>query len=332
MSAPDDGDEFALIRAHFAPLARHPGARGLTDDAALWRFEGDVVITCDAIVEGVHFLPDDPIDTVARKAVRVNLSDLAGKGARADGVLVCLAWPRSRKTVQIAAFAEGLAADIAAFGFALLGGDMTATDGPLTVAVTAFGGLSGPRAPARSAASAGEDLWVSGTIGDAFLGLAARRGGLAALALEDRAFLAERYQLPQPRLALSAAIATFAGASMDLSDGLITDARKLAAASGVALRIEAGAVPLSPAAQNALAAGLATPGQLMAGGDDYEVLFTAAPAHRAALAHAGAACGVRLTRIGAVEPGAGVSARDAAGLDHAGEGAGGYVHRLGADV
>jgi len=328
MGAPSD-DEFGLIARCFAPLAIDPAARGLKDDAAVWTLTGPTVMTCDAIVEGVHFLPDDPIAMIAQKALRVNLSDLAAKAARPDGVLISLIWPRTRKTAEIEGFAEGLEADLAAWRFRLLGGDLTSTDGPLTISVMAFGALLGERCPARADAKPGEDVWVSGTIGDAALGLKLRLGEFAGLNEADAAFLIDRYRLPQPRLSLAGLVAQEAGASMDVSDGLIADAGKVAAASGVRVQLNPALVPLSPPARRAVEQGLAPLETLLCGGDDYEVLFTASPEHRAAIAAAAAQCGVALTRIGAVAEGAGVSAVLPDGRD-LGSDRKGYVHRIGA--
>lgn len=317
-------DEFDVIARLFAPLATDPSARGLRDDAALLQAQGALVVTADAVVENVHFLPDDPIDSVARKALRVNLSDLAGKGATPLHYLVTLLWPRRRPAADLTGFAAGLAADQKEFGLSLLGGDTTATDGPLAIAVTMFG-APGPATPARAGAAPGDDLWVSGTIGDAGLGLRALRGG-ADVAEVDSAFVVDRYRLPQPRLSLAPLISTHASASMDLSDGLIIDAGKLADASGVAIEIDARAIPLSPAAarwisRRDFADGVA---DLASAGDDYEILFAAPPARASEIARA---VGAPLTRIGRVIAGAGVRLT----LDGAEIAAprGGHVHRLG---
>jgi thiamine-monophosphate kinase len=323
-----EGDEFALIAAFFAPLATHPGARGLKDDAAVWPGAGPTVMTCDAIVEGVHFLPDDPIATVAQKALRVNFSDLAAKGAKPEGVLISLIWPQGRPTSALAGFAQGLEKDLDGFGCALLGGDMTSTPGPLTVSVMAFGRPFGGRCPARADAAPGQDVWVTGTIGDGALGLSAARGLLVG-SDDDLAFLIERYRRPQARCAFAEAIASYAGAAMDVSDGLIADARKLAAASGLGLRIHPGAVPMSQAAARALAAGRTDLAALLTGGDDYEVLFTADPSLAEALLAAAAAIGLRLTRIGETYQGQGVAAVLPGGSD-LGLHSGGFTHRLGA--
>lgn len=320
----DEGDEFALIARYFAPLARSPAARGLLDDAALIEGAGALVVTTDVIVEGVHFLPDDPIDRIAQKALRVNLSDIAAKGATPLHYLVALQWPTHRPAAQVADFAAGLARDQATYGCTLIGGDTTSTPGPLAVTVTMLGRPAAGRTPDRASAVVGDDVWITGTIGDGVLGLAARRNDLAALSEAQRGFLVDRYQLPSPRTAFASAIGRFAHASMDVSDGLLGDAAKIAAASGVAIAIDPDAIPLSEAAAAWLAqqtdraaalAGLAT------GGDDYELLFTAATYARGALLAAADDVGLGLTRIGAVKAGTGV---DAGGLR-----VGAHAHRLG---
>jgi len=296
-------DEFAAIADLFAPLAKYPGARGLLDDAALYAGK---VVTTDAIVEGVHFLPDDPLDTIAKKALRVNLSDLAAKGARPSAALLTLIWPDARAGAEIADFARGLGEDLALYGVALLGGDTTRTPGPLTVSITAFGAPAGARTPARSDAQVGDDVWVSGAIGDAWLGLEALQGRME-LADAHRAQVIARYRLPQPRVALAELVAAFAHASMDVSDGLAGDAGKLASLSGVRLEIEARAIPLS-AAGAAWRAQTGLWGRLLDFGDDYEILFTAPPADRARIAQT-----LGVTRIGRAVAGQGVAFHEADG-------------------
>ena len=319
-------DEFEIIAALFAPLASHPGARGLMDDAALLEVNGRLVVTTDAIIESVHFLADDPIDTIAKKALRVNLSDLAAKGARPTGILLTLIWPDTRPAAEITEFARSLGEDLRHYNIALLGGDTASTPGPLTVSVTAFGEPFGERVPARADAKPGEDVWLTGAIGDAWLGFEALRGNWPEAEPAERAAVIARYRLPQPRVAFAPVVSRYAGAAMDVSDGLIGDAAKLAQASGVALRLEAAAIPLSNAAR-AWMANEAAPsyGRLFDWGDDYEILFTAEPGRRAVIEAEAAACGVQVSRIGAVEAGDGAHF---IGLDGA-EGMLGYAHKLG---
>lgn len=350
-------DEFDVIRTLFAPLATDAGARGLVDDVAL--LSGQYVVTTDAIVEGVHFLPNDPIDTVAAKALRVNVSDLVGKGAKPVAALLTLIWPRSRPSSEIAVFVESLARDLKQFGMSLIGGDTTSTDGPLTISITAFGTPLGARTPSREDARAGDDVWlVGGEIGTAWMGLQLRTG---ALTLDDiargrdesaaqaesellaskmpdylrvggefdaeAAWLMSLYLAPFVRAECADIVARFANASMDVSDGLVTDAGKLAAASGVAITIAANDIPLSiPAQRWAFNGGDFR--KLITGGDDYVVLFTAPTEKREAIAAVEGDQALRLSRIGWVGPGEGIAVLDATGkpvpLDRSG-----YSHKLG---
>jgi thiamine-monophosphate kinase len=306
--------EFERIARFFAPLAA-PGALGLTDDVAF--IDGpdgeEYVLKTDAIVEGVHFLPDDPPDLVARKLLRVNLSDLAGKGAAPVGYLLMTALPRSRDEEWLAAFAAGLAADQSAYGIGLLGGDSTATEGPATLSATVIGRVARGRAVLRSTAKPGDLVYVSGTLGDAALGLLALRGELPELDGAHLAFLADRYRLPQPRVALGQRLLGVAQAMMDISDGLVGDLGHICETSGVGATIEAAALPLSPAARAVVAA---EPERLLAalgGGDDYELLLTVPARKAAAIPMLAAETGVPLTHIGRIEAGKGVSVVDAAG-------------------
>ncbi len=349
-------DEFEVIRALFAPLARSAGARGLIDDAAVLDSAGPLVVTTDAIVEGVHFLPDDPIETIAMKALRVNVSDLVAKGAAPKAALLTLIWPDHRPSAQIPSFARSFGDDLNHFGMTLLGGDTTATPGPLTISVTAFGEPLGARVPSRADAKSGEDLWlVGGEIGSAWLGLELRSGRLTLADLKrgrgeealpapdvqmpgyltlpgqdfdaEAAWLMTTYLAPFVRTECAEIVSRFAGASMDVSDGLVADSRKLAAASGVKLRIEANAIPLSiPAARWVQTGGDFR--KLITGGDDYVVLFTAPRTARAALAAADPDQTLRLTRIGEVELGAGVEIVDLSGAAVP-VAEGGFSHTLG---
>ncbi|SEH25856.1 thiamine-phosphate kinase [Magnetospirillum fulvum] len=304
-------DEFALIAELFVPLTGgHPAARGLSDDAAFLADQPgcDTVLTVDAMVAGVHFLPDDPPDLIARKLVRVNLSDLAAKGAEPVALLLAAAFPQDVTAPWLRAFAAGLGQDLATYRTVLIGGDTVATPGPLTLSLTAIGRVAAGQGLARSGASVGDDIWISGTIGDGSLGLRAARGELSALSDSDVAFLADRYRLPRPRVALGPRLIGLAGASMDVSDGLVQDLGHLCRASGVGARIEAGLVPLSDSAKRAVAAGLVTLASLLSGGDDYEVLFTASPEAAFAVAALSAELDLPLSKIGSIGAGTGVVA------------------------
>lgn len=353
-------DEFAVIRELFAPHARSAAARALVDDAAVLETQGKLVVTSDSIVEGVHFLPTDPIETVAMKALRVNVSDIVAKGARPKAAMLNLIWSDMRSSAEIVTFAEAFGRDLAFFGVELVGGDTTSTPGPLTISVTLFGEPLGQRVPSRADAVMGEDVWlIGGEIGSAWLGLQLRKGeldlsrlrqgrdemqavadsrGLARempdyLTLPNEDFDAEAgwlmtaYLAPFVRLESASIVSKFASASIDISDGLIADAAKLAAASGVAIRIEINAVPFSiPAERWAFTGGDVR--KLITGGDDYVVLFTAPPELRGAIEAAEGSQALRLARIGTVEAGQGVTVLDLKGQSIPIPEAG-YSHKLG---
>ena len=298
--------EDQLISRYFAPLATGAGARGLTDDAATLSIpDGQhLVVTTDALVAGVHFLADDAPDLIARKALRVNLSDLAAKGAVPHAYTLCLALPPGWREAWLAQFAEGLRQDGEAFGFALLGGDTVKTPGPLTIAVNAFGLVPTGAIPRRDGARPGDSLYVSGTIGDGALGLLTRTGqGLSALAEADRDYLTGRYLLPQPRTALAPAILAQASASMDISDGFAGDLAKLLRASGGSADVELDAVPLSQAVRNACALDEAHFERALTGGDDYEILCAVPLEARSAFEGMARAYGVPVARVGTVTSG-----------------------------
>jgi thiamine-monophosphate kinase len=296
--------EDSLIARYFRPLATDPGAFNLGDDAAVLQALGDdIVVTSDAIVEGVHFLSDDPPDTIARKALRVNLSDLAAKGATPAGFVLTLAL-RTADDAWLTPFARGLGSDAGLFGCPLLGGDTVSTPGPLMISITAFGRVPPGKMVHRSGAKPGDRVVVTGTIGDAALGLDILRGGAAAAVLANdaaaKAMLVGRYRVPQPRTALAAAVRDYAGAAMDVSDGLAGDLAKLCAASGVSAAIDAPSIPLSAAAAALLSRGAVGIETLLAGGDDYEILCTIPENRFEAFAGAAARAGVAVTSIGTV--------------------------------
>jgi thiamine-monophosphate kinase len=294
--------EDSLIARYFKPLATDPGALGLTDDAAILKADaGDIVVTTDAIVEGVHYLPDDPPDTIARKALRVNLSDLAAKGATPAGFVLTLAL-RVVDETWLTAFSRGLGEDAVQFGCPLLGGDTVSTPGPQMVSITAFGRVPADVMVHRSGAKPGDRVVVTGTIGDAALGLDILRGGAALAGLGDQAdakdMLVSRYRVPHPRNALAPAVREHANAAMDVSDGLAGDLAKLCAASGVSAVIDAPAIPLSTPAAALLARGSIGMGTLVSGGDDYEILCAISENRLQAFAKAAALAGVSVTTIG----------------------------------
>ncbi|UPK32175.1 thiamine-phosphate kinase [Bradyrhizobium sp. 186] len=299
--------EDSLIARYFMPLATDPGALGLVDDAAILQSLGeDIVVTTDAVVEGVHYLAGDPPDTIARKALRVNLSDLAAKGAVPAGFVLTLAL-RSREDAWLRPFADALGEDAKTFACPLLGGDTVSTPGPQMVSITAFGRVPQGRMVGRTGAKPGDRILVTGTIGDAALGLDVLTGGAVAAALaQDRAaqdYLIDRYRVPRPRNALAQAVRDYATAAMDVSDGLAGDLTKLCAASGVSAAIDVASVPLSAAAAGLVVRDAVCVETLLAGGDDYEVLCTVPAAQSDALIAAGRAAGIGVTAIGMIVEG-----------------------------
>jgi thiamine-monophosphate kinase len=282
-------------------LAGDPAARGLADDAAVIEIGGEtIVLTHDMIVEGVHYLADDPPGDVAWKLVAVNLSDLAAKGARPRGALLGYAlgdgdWD--------AAFVRGLATALSAFGVELLGGDTVAMPpgAPRALGLTALGRAAGP-APSRGGARPGDLLWVSGSIGDAGAGLAILRGEGAG---SD--YLVERYRNPRPRLEAGERLATIVSAMMDVSDGLLIDTSRMAAASGCAVRIELDSIPLSDALLTLRGDSAETRTTAAIAGDDYELLFAALPAASTGILALADEIGLPLSRIGAFDEGTGLS-------------------------
>ena len=310
---PARSGEFDLIARYFAPLAADwPGAFGLTDDAALLGVSDGVdrVLTTDALVEGVHFRPDDPPDRVARKALRASLSDLAAMGATPEVYSLALQIPAERDDGWIAALVQGLAADQSRFGVTLIGGDTVSARGPAMLTVTAIGRLAHSRPLRRNGAAAGDDVYVSGTIGDGGLGLLACRGEAAGLDAAQRQFAVDRYQLPEPRVALGPALVGTASACLDVSDGLIADLGHLVRASGLAAEVLLDDVPWSGAA----AAAMDYPAtERIAAGDDYELLFTAPPVQRDAVTAIARTAGTPVARVGRTMPGSGVRVLDSGG-------------------
>jgi thiamine-monophosphate kinase len=296
-----ESDFLAALRR----LATHPAARGLADDAAVLEAGGQqLVLTHDMLVEGVHFLPADPAGDVAAKLLAVNLSDLAAKGARAIGVL--MGYGLCGDPAWDADFVAGLGRALEAFGVPLLGGDTVALPpgAPRTFGLTAIGAAVGI-VPSRAGAGQGDELWVSGSIGDAGAGLRILRGELAGCDT-----LVGRYRTPSPRLQAGQRLAPAVTAMMDVSDGLLIDAARMAEASGVAVAVALDAVPLSGVLVAATGNGREARLAAATAGDDYELLFAARPGDAAALLALAAELGLSLTRIGAFAAGTGVSLSD----------------------
>ncbi len=302
-------NEFDEIARLFQPLTRGATeALDLLDDAAVicGKPGFDLVITKDAIVAGVHFLSADPLDLVARKLIRVNLSDLAAKGAEPYGYFLAVAWPKDCGHAEREAFAVGLGEDQDRFGMRLFGGDTVSTPGPLTASLTLLGWVPTGKMVRRATAEVGDVLLVSGAIGDGGLGLKAAMGELEGVAPDKVAVLVDRYRLPQPRLGLGDALRRYATAAADVSDGLLADAGHIGKASGTGIRVHLDRLPLSAAAlawldrqPDACAARLA----LASSGDDYEIVCTAHPDTVESLIAKAAEAGVALTAIGEVTRG-----------------------------
>ncbi len=319
MTRPSEDD---LIARYFGPLAG-PAALGLHDDAGLLAMAPgrELVVTTDALVAGVHFFADDPPASIARKALRVNLSDLAAKASRPLGFLLALVLPPDCTTDWIEAFAQGLGEDAGLFACPLIGGDTVSTPGPLTLSVTMLGEVETGAMLRRTRARPGDLIYVSGTIGDAALGLQLRLPHSpawgAALPDADRAYLLDRYLHPQPRLALRAALG-HAHAGMDVSDGLIGDLAKMLRVSGVTARVELASVPLSGAGTSALQQDTTVLEMAVTGGDDYEILATVPADQAGSFETEAARAGVPVTCIGEV-----LAGRDQPSFVDAG---GGSVH------
>ncbi len=293
--------EFELIARYFAPLARaFPGAYGLLDDVAVISpaSDNELVVKTDTIVGGIDFLPDDPANLVARKGLRVNLSDLAAKGAVPRAYLLDLVLPNAVDEPWIAAFVAGLAHDQAEYDMHLIGGDMSSTSGPVTIAVTAFGEAPIGRVIRRGGAQRDDTVFVSGTIGDAALGLSVLRTTPSALDAASTTFLVDRYRLPEPRVTLGPQLIGIATAGLDVSDGLVADLRHICEVSRLSAVIEARSVPLSPAARAAIAGDPRCLVTALTGGDDYEILFTAPSAASARIGELSRLYGVPITPLG----------------------------------
>ena len=308
--------EFGRIRRFFAPLAGS-GGLDLRDDAALLACNPgkQLVVTVDAIVSGVHYLPDDPPGLVARKLLRVNLSDLAAMGARARHYLLTTALPTTVADDWVEAFAAGLGEDQRRYKIDLLGGDSVATDGPAVLSLTAIGEIAAGAEIRRSGARSGDQIWVSGTIGDAMLGLQALRGSHKSMPAEQRATLIRRFQLPEPRVELGPRLVGIARAMLDVSDGLVADLGHICEASQTGATIGLPQVPLSRAAQQLGAADPALPARLVTAGDDYELLFTAPSDSADRIRQLSQELRLPLTAIGTIEKGAGVRLVDGEGKE-----------------
>ncbi len=298
--------EFGIIKEILSPLTREmPGALGLTDDAALLRVEAgqELVVTKDAMVAGVHFLENEEPALIAKKLLRTNLSDLAAMGAHPVGYLLATAWTQACDEAWITEFARGLMEDQDIYDIGLLGGDTVKTLGPLTLSLTALGTVPAGKSLRRNSAKVGDLVFVSGSIGDAALGLQSILGKLTGLSAVDRNFLENRYHLPQPRTDLGPSLVDLAASCLDISDGLFADLGHICTESQVGMMINKGKIPLSDAATNALTQNPDCWQSIAGGGDDYELAFTLAPSRKDQILRLAETLDLPLTEIGVVNTG-----------------------------
>lgn len=296
-------DETDLIQTYLAPLTNGaPGAFGLRDDAALLTPDlgNDLVVTSDPIICGVHFFPTDAPADIAWKALAVNASDLAAKGAEPLGYMLTLAFPEPPEREWVRAFADGLRSAQESFGCRLIGGDTDLTPGPLTIGVTLVGTVPRGKFVPRQGAAKGDHVFATGTIGDSAIGLAIHRElpSLARLSVEDKVFLLGRYLRPQPRLRLTETLRAHASAALDISDGLIKDLSRLAGPFGFALEFPR--LPLSEAAARALALEPELINAILSGGDDYELLVAVPPAAITGFQRGAETAGIPVTDLGSL--------------------------------
>jgi len=301
----DRRSEFDIIRDLFSPLARGaPGALGLQDDAAILSHSPghELVVTMDTILAGVHFMAGDPYDLIARKAIRVNLSDLAAMGARPVGLFIGMSLTEAVGDNELEAFAIGIAQDCAKYDVTILGGDTTIGTQTLTITVTAVGEVEAGMELLRSGAKVGDKVFVSGTIGDAGLGLRVLGGFIKTANAAEKKYLCERYQLGEPRIQLGRGLVGIASACIDVSDGLIADFGHVCNASGTGGRINAEEVPLSTVAKRLLQSDQSRR-MALTSGDDYELLFTAAPEKEREVYEVAEKVNVPVSTIGYIEEG-----------------------------
>jgi thiamine-monophosphate kinase len=301
-------DEFTLIRTYFAPLAAgFRGSLNLTDDAAVLDIPAgnQLIATTDTIVEGVHFIGSEDPSMIAKKLLRVNLSDLAAMGATPYAYLLAGTLPKKVNVNWVKKFAKGLSEDQKLFGIALAGGDTTASFGPLTLTITALGLIPKCKALRRNGAKAGDDIYVSGTIGDSALGLLCLKKKLP----RDR-YLQLRYLLPQPRVALGEKLRGVANACIDISDGLMQDLGHICHTSKTCARLDRPMIPLSPPARKLIEKKSALWNAILSGGDDYELLFTAPKDKASAVAAISRNLKIPTTRIGSITTGKNIVVED----------------------
>ncbi len=323
-------DEINLIQTLLAPLAG-PEGLGLQDDAALFRPEPgqDLVFTKDTLVEGVHFPKGQFGRDVAEKLIRVNLSDLAAKGAQPKGYLLSLALRHEVDNPTLTAFAHALGNLQQIFDFTLFGGDTVSTEGPIVVSATFVGQVPSGKMVRRNGARPGDDVWISGFIGDGFLGLKTVLADTDLVASQEaKSYWLEAYWRPKPRIIMRQMLMAYASAATDVSDGLISDLNHICLSSRIGMKIQSEQIPFSPPTTDWLGRQLDEETalvELITAGDDYEVAFTAPPEYQPNLEALSRDLGLRLARIGQCLPGSHVTLVNSSGREIP-TGTGGYVH------
>ncbi|WP_020593313.1 thiamine-phosphate kinase [Kiloniella laminariae] len=304
--------EFDLIKSYFAPLASgYDEAFGLLNDAALISEnpQASTVVTMDTLIAGVHFLMSDPAGDIARKCLRVNLSDLAAMGATAFGYSLSMAYNSQIETGWVREFTAALGEDQKRFSCHLIGGDTVVTPGSLTITITCFGSVARHQCLQRNTALVGEDVWVSGDLGDSAAGLKLLTKVLTAPEPEKAAHLIRRYRVPEPRCNLGIELLqrAYSRTAMDVSDGLLADLGHIAHASNVAVELYEDKIPLSAAFVEVMS-GCPDQGLELAvtGGDDYELVFTSDPSQEQNIRELSAKLSLKLSKIGKVISGQGV--------------------------
>ena len=294
--------EFEIIKEFFSPLAENEFSLNLADDVAkLPVDEGyELVFTKDVCIAGVHFFPEDPPELISRKALRVNLSDLVAKGSQPVGYLIGLGLPEDWDRKWLSQFCNGLRQDQKFFGISLLGGDTVRSPQSLFISITAIGKIQCGLFRKRSTARVGDHIYVTGTIGDSYLGLLAQKRQLTLADESDRSFLVSRYLLPEPRINVISLIQKFANASLDVSDGLIGDLNHMCLASNVGAEINIDSIPISSSALNVLTTDQYKQTEIFAGGDDYEILFTVPVSKVEKFESTKKNCGFQITNIGRI--------------------------------
>lgn len=306
--------EFARIAQFFRPLAAgFAGAFDLTDDAAAIApsKEHELIVTTDTLVQGVHYIGDEAPAEIAKKLMRVNLSDLASMGAMPLAYTLNIALPKATGDGWLHSFCQGLREDQELYGVSLIGGDSVSTSGPIVLTLTAFGQVPSGMALRRNGARPGDRVFVSGVIGDAVLGLRVAKGGLKQIPPRDRSSLLKKYRYPHPRVNLGTRLRGLATACADVSDGLAADLGHIAETSSVAMQINMDRVPLSAVAARVASADPNLVAKLVTGGDDYELVFTAPPENAKMVAALAQSLDHPVTEIGVVSSGQGTQFLDA---------------------